>query len=113
MEAGSIVIAVIVVCATGAAMFFALANRATRRVHAAFGPKQVESALRCALDDSGYHDEFDLFLAWPIDDPYLESIRRRCHEIIRISGPARAGDDVSQEGKDRIREILRELRERA
>jgi len=92
-------------------VFFALANRATRRRHAEYSRTEVEAALQCVLDDTQYHDAFDLFLTWPIDDPYLESIRKRCHEIVRTSQPPMAGKDMSEDGKGRIRAILRELRE--
>ncbi len=96
-------------CVAGVAIFFALSNRAACRRHAGLGPVDVEAALRCVLDDSERHDAFDLFLTWPIDDPYLESIRKRCHEVVRTSATARRGEDISQDGKDRIRAILREL----
>jgi hypothetical protein len=112
MGFGSTVVGVLLTCLGGVAIFFALANRATRRTHAGFGPIEVESALQCVLDDTQCHDDFDLFLAWPIDDPYLESIRKDCHEIIRTSAPAGSGEDISENGKDRIRAILRELRDR-
>ena len=73
---------------------------------------EIESALQCVLDDTQDHDAFDLFLTWPINDPYLESIRRQCLEIARTSSPARLGEDMSENGKDRIRAVLRGLRER-
>ena len=92
-------------------MLFALANRATRRRHAGYGRIEVESALQCVLDDAQSHDAFDLFLTWPIDEPYLESIRKQCHEIVRTTPPAMPGEDISEGGKDRIRAVLRDLRE--
>jgi hypothetical protein len=61
------------------------------------------------LDDNQSHDAFDLFLAWPIDDPYLESIRKRCHDTVRTSQPGRPGEDIGEDAKDRIRALLREL----
>jgi len=112
MGVGPTVIAALATCLAGAAAFFALANRATRRIHAAFGPKDVEAALKCVLDDAQYHDDFDLFLTWPIDDPYFESIRKRCHEILRTCAPAKRGEDISEDGKERIRGILRDLQAR-
>lgn len=111
MGIGATIGAVLLICLAGGAIFFALANRATRRRHAGYGRIEVESALQCVLDDTEWHDAFDLFLTWPIDDPYLESIRKQCHEIVRTSPPARPGEDISVEGKDRIRAILRGLRE--
>ena len=113
MEIGSTVIVVLAICFAGIAVFFVLANRATRRNHAAFKPSDVESALQCVLDDSQCcHDEFDLFLTWPIDDPYLEAIRRRCQRILGTCASSRLGGDISMDGKDRIRAILHELQQR-
>jgi hypothetical protein len=39
--------------------------------------QRVIAALANALDldDSGYHDEFDMFLAGPLSDPSLEALR--------------------------------------
>jgi hypothetical protein len=96
----------------GGAIFFARGRGATQRRHAGFGRTEVESALQCVLDDTQRHDDFDLFLAWPIDDPYLESIRRDCHEIVRMSPPPRRREDISENAKDQIRAILRDLRAR-
>ena len=59
--------------------FFAWANAQTRRAHAKFTLRDVEIALEEFVSpDSTYHDTWDLFCAWPIDDPHLESIRQRC-----------------------------------
>jgi uncharacterized membrane protein len=60
--------------------FFVWANRQTKRQHAAFTKSDVIAAIENVLSD-GYHDEWDLFLAWPIGDSYLESVRQRCHAI--------------------------------
>jgi hypothetical protein len=59
MGVAGTVVAVVATFLVGAAGFFAWANRATRRVHAAFGPKDVKTALQCVLDDSQDHDAFD------------------------------------------------------
>ena len=112
MGLGYALIALLLTGLAGGAIFFALANRATRRTHARFTRAEVEAALQCVLDDNQWHDSFDLFLTWPIDDPYLESIRKQCHEIVRASAPPRAGEDVSEDGKARIRAILRDLQDR-
>ena len=46
--------------------------RALSRTHARFQSKDVEEALAEVLSpDALTHDTFDLFLAWPIDDPGL------------------------------------------
>lgn len=110
MGLGYALSALVVAGIAGGGIFFALANRATRREHARFGRPEVEAALQCVLDDNQCHDAFDLFLAWPIDDPYLESLRKRCHEVARTSPPGRPGEDMGESGKDRIRSVLRELR---
>ena len=108
MGIGPTVIVVLTTCFVGTAVVFVFASREARRMHTAFRPSDVESALQCVLDDSQCcHDEFDLFLTWPIDDPYLEAIRERCHRILRTC--AKPGEDISEDGKEQIRAILREL----
>jgi len=104
--------ALLLSCLAGGAIFFARANQSTRRRHARLGRAEVRSALESVLDDTQSHDAFDLFLAWPIDNPYLESIREQCHEIVRNLTPPRRGEDISENGKDQIRALLRDLRER-
>jgi hypothetical protein len=110
MQFGWVVLVVVGVVAAVTA-FFAVANHMTRRAHAAFGAKDVISALKCVLDegDSVWHDEFDLFLAHPIADPSLESIRKQCLEILRTTKPEVPGDDITEEGRVRFRAILHEL----
>jgi len=39
------------------------------------------------LDDSGYHDEFDLFLDRPLSDPSLESLRMEILAIVQREEP--------------------------
>jgi hypothetical protein len=49
-------------------------------------PRQrVVAALANALDldDSGYHDEFDLFLDGPLTDPSLEALRMEILAIVQ------------------------------
>jgi hypothetical protein len=83
--------------------FFVWANTRTRRQQARFDPKDVETALEEFVSpDSRDHDAWDLFLSWPIADPYLESIRQRCQSF--------AGHDVDPTAKDHVRAILAELR---
>src|SRR5262245_58866385 len=71
--------------------FFCWANRQTKKQHAAFTKRDVIAAIENVLSPDGYHDEWDLFLSWPIGDSYLESVRQRC---IAIS------NDHSEKGKD-------------
>ena len=56
--------------------FFVWSNHRTKKLHAAFTKSDVRAAIESVLLD-GYHDEWDLFLAWPISDTYLESLRER------------------------------------
>jgi hypothetical protein len=104
--------ALVLVFVAGGAVFLARGQQETRRRHASLGPAEVKAALQCVLDDTQYHDAFDLFLAWPIDDPYLESIRTQCCEIVRTSPPPRRAEDVSESCKDQIRALLVDLRGR-
>ena len=82
---------------------FVWANTRTRRAHARSTRSDVEAALEEFVSpESTYHDTWDLFLAWPIDDPYLESIRRRCQSFAR--------HDADPTAKEHVRAILAELR---
>ena len=68
--------------------FFVWTNGATERQHARFTAEDVQSAVENCLDLHGDdHDEWDLFLGWPIDDPYLESVRQRCIRLWDEDGP--------------------------
>ena len=84
---------------------FVWANTRTRHAHARSTRSDVEAALEEFVSpESTYHDTWDLFLAWPIDDPYLESIRQRC----QTAASGRDGDPVAI---DDVRAILSELRQ--
>jgi hypothetical protein len=94
--------------------FFTVSNRKTAKAHARFQAKDVEEALaELVSPESEYHDAWDLFLSWPIDDPSLESIRQECLTIIRECDPPPPGKDLSDEGVERVAALLRELRSRA
>jgi hypothetical protein len=81
--------------------------------HARFTPRDVEIALRELLDpEAPTHDTWDLFLAWPIDDPHLESIRQECLKICRECPPV-TGKDINQEGETRVAALLADLRSRS
>jgi hypothetical protein len=47
--------------------------------------QRVIAALANALDldDTGYHDEFDMFLAGPLSDPSLEALRLEILSIVQ------------------------------
>jgi len=72
------VVAAITVMIAGVVAFFTWAGRVAARRHARFTHLDVLTALENAIDPDTYYDEWEMFLAWPIDDPYLESIRQRC-----------------------------------
>jgi hypothetical protein len=76
-----------ILAAIGAvALFFTWANRATAKAHAHFRTEDVEAALHEFVSpDSKYHDGWDLFLSWPIDNPSLESVRQDCLKLVRES----------------------------
>jgi hypothetical protein len=92
--------------------FFVWGNRQTAKAHARFTPRDVESALAEVLDPQARdHDTWDLFLAWPINDPYLESIRQECQRIFREC-PGGPGKGISDDGEQRVAALLAELRRR-
>src|SRR5688572_6260341 len=96
----------------GVVAFFAWANRQAAKAHARFGPTDVEIALIEMLDPHARdHDTWDLFLARPINDPYLESIRQECQKIFQEC-PGGVGKDISDEGEKRVAALLAELRRR-
>jgi hypothetical protein len=101
--------AVIAVIA-GIAAFFAWANRQTAKTHARFTADDVEIALAELLNPHApTHDTWDLFLAWPIDDPHLEAVRQECLKIGRECPPV-PGKDINEEGERRVAALLADLR---
>ena len=72
--------------------------------------EDVVAALRNVLDmdNAGNHDEFDLFLGRAIQDPYLESVRKECLEVLRHDTP-RSGKDLGEAAEQWVKEKLREL----
>lgn len=102
----------VIAAAAGIVLVFAWANRHTAKAHARFTPEDVETALTELLDPQAHdHDTWDLFLAWPINDPYLESIRLECLRICQECSPV-PGKDINQEGEKRVAALLTELRRR-
>ena len=92
--------------------FFVWAKRRTAKAHARFTPRDVEIALVEVLDPNARdHDTWDLFLAWPINDPYLESIRQECQRIFQEC-PGGPGKDINDEGEKRVVALRAELRRR-
>jgi hypothetical protein len=91
--------------------FFTWANVRTKHAHARSTRTDVEQALEELVSpDSTYLDTWDLFIAWPIDDPYLESIRQRCLRVVEECTPEKPTEYISQTGVQRVRAMLAELR---
>ena len=91
---------------------FVWGKRRTEKKHAVFTKRDVASAIENVLAD-GDHDEWDLFLAWPVADSYLESVRKRCIAISEEYSGIEKGKDIASKGETRLHEILDELRSRA
>ena len=92
--------------------FFRWANQQTQKRHAAFTKSDVIAAIENVLS-GGDHDEWDLFLAWPIEDAYLESVRQRCLAISSEYSGAEKGKDIASGGETKLLLILDELEKRA
>ena len=92
--------------------FFGWANRRTKKEHAAFTKRDVITAIENVLSSDHYHDEWDLFLAWPIGDSYLESVRQRCIAISSEYSGTEKGKDIATSGETNLRLILDELKSR-
>ena len=102
-----------IAAAAGIVVFFVRANRRTAKAHARFTATNVEAALAELLDPQAHdHDTWDLFLAWPINDPHLESIRLECIRICQKCPPT-PGKDINEEGEKRVAALLADLRRRA
>jgi hypothetical protein len=104
-----LIVAVLVV---GVAGFFTWANRQTKKRHAAFTESDVMAAIQNVLSGE-YHDEWDLFLAWPIRDSYLESVRKRCIAISDEYSGKERGKDIATSGEAKLHLILEELKSHA
>jgi hypothetical protein len=106
----------IIIAACICAVLVFLKFRKARQVSVHLTRRDVESALANVLDldGSGTHDAFDLFLASPIDEPYLESIRQECIAVLkqnRHQKPA-PGRDLCEADEQWVREKLRGLQTR-
>lgn len=93
-------------------IFFWWANRQTKKQHAAFTKDDVVKAIDNVFTNDS-HDEWDLFLAWPINDPHLESMRRKCILIRNVHGGKEKGKDIETAGEFKLRTILNELTKHA
>ena len=107
----TILIAIIAVI-LGIVIFFTWANYQAKKQHAAFSKEDVVSAINNALSGK-MHDDWDLFLSWPIRDPYLESVRQRCRSISEKYSGTEPGKDIGTPGEQELKIILGELNGRA
>jgi hypothetical protein len=81
-------------------LFFARANRSTRRRHLRTTREQFAKALEEFLAGKIEVDDWDLFLAHPMGDPELETLRLRLQGFTWEEG----------EGRDELRASLTRLR---
>jgi len=93
----------------GGVAFVLRSNQQTQRAHADFGKRDVVDAIENVLSGA-YHDEFDLFLAWPIRDSYLESIRQQCIAICKEYSGTEPGKDIATDGQAKLRLILEDIK---
>jgi hypothetical protein len=98
----SLIVIVIVV-------FFCWANNQAKKQHAAFTKDDVVKAIENVFANE-LHDEWDLFLAWPINDPYLESVRQKCLLIFKEHQGKEKGKDIETTGEAKLQLILEELK---
>lgn len=103
---------IVIALAVAVPIFFTWANHQTKKRHATFTKSDVVSAIENVLSGT-YHDEWDLFLAWPIHDSYLESIRQRCINISDKYSGVEKGKDIANQGEAHLQLILDELKNRA
>ncbi len=91
---------------------FILGSRTTALQHARFTAAEIEEVLlEVVSPESQYHEAWNLFLAWPIGDHYLESIRQRCLAIVKGDMPP-PGRDLSPGAEREVRALLAELKTR-
>lgn len=90
---------------------FIWGNHQTKKRHAAFTKSNVIAAIENVLSGNR-HDEWDLFLAWPIGDTCLESLRQRCAAISSEYSGNVKGKDIATGGESKLNLILDELRNR-
>jgi hypothetical protein len=102
---------IVALIVSGIVAFFVWANHRTKIQHAAFTKHDVIAAIENVVSD-GYHDAWDLFLAWPIDDAYLESVRQRCITISGGHSGIEKGKGIATAGETKLHEILVELKSR-
>ena len=90
---------VIALIALVAIAFFRLANWWTRRHPRKLDKQDVAKAIENFLGNSGEAYDWDDFLTFPIADPELDAIRKRCDKI----------DWKTDSGREQLREELKRL----
>lgn len=89
--------------------FFTWARIKAKSQHASFDKSDVISALNNLIsDESTDHDEFDMFISWPINDPYWKAIRQK---VIKITSKysKSVNRDISIEGVNEIKCLIYEI----
>ena len=75
--------------------------------------KEVAEVIQHFIDGTDHKWEWDDFVSVQIDDPFLESIRKRCSEIEKeFPVPGKKGLVVNEEGIEVLKTIVKELREK-
>jgi len=71
---------------------------------------EVRAYLQQFLEGKGNPYEWDDFLSIPIKDPYLDSIKNRCHRLQGDYPPTEPGHWCSAKGEEILREYIKELK---
>lgn len=89
---------------------FAWLNSWTAKNRAASTSKDVVDALEEFINGPD-RDDWDMFIIYPINEPSLEDIRRRCIQIGKDFPPANETQDFcNPEGVEAIKKILVEVK---
>lgn len=83
-----------------------LARRTARPTRA-----DVADTLEAFLNGTGRPHDWEAFVARPLGDPHLESIRTRCGHLPVEFPPQRPGQYCSEAGMRTLRSLISELRQ--
>jgi hypothetical protein len=90
--------------------FFLWARGQTRRRHAGYRHNDVKKAIEQVLAPISVSlDDWELFLKWPIDDPYLEKIRQHCRQIVADWPRTKVTEYMGKEGLAELEVVYREF----
>jgi hypothetical protein len=70
---------------------------------------EVAAIIQRFLDGTGASWEWDNFMSFPLRDPALEDVRKRCIELPEIHPPDLKGWYCNEEGLKILRELVRQL----